>query len=138
MQTVIVDTDIAIDYLRGLQYAKELMLSLWDTNIAYLSILSGYELYAGMKDNELIDTENFIKACTVEPLTIDITKKAGALYKTYRTQGLTLTSIDCLINATAIIRGHKVATKNTSHYPDRKLLFSVDSFKGHTEKHTRN
>ncbi len=127
MQTVIVDTDIAIDYLRGLQYAKELMLSLWDTNIAYLSILSVYEIYAGMKDNELIDTENFIKACNIEPLTLDITKKAGVLYKTYRMQGLTLTSIDCLINATAIVRGHKVATKNTSHYPDRKILFSMDS-----------
>ncbi len=127
MQTVIVDTDIAIDYLRGLQYAKELMLSLWDTNIAYLSILSVYELYAGMKDNELIDTENFIKACIIEPLTLDITKKAGALYKTYRTQGLTLTSIDCLINATAIVTGHKVATKNTSHYPDRKILFSMEA-----------
>ncbi len=127
MQTVIVDTDIAIDYLRGLQYAKDLMLFLWNTDTAYLSILSVYELYAGMKDNELIDTENFIKACIIEPLTIDITKKAGELYKKYRTQGLTLTSIDCLVNATAIIRGRKVATKNTSHYPDRKLLFSMEA-----------
>lgn len=126
MQTVIVDTDIAIDYLRGLQYAKELMLSLWDNNIAYLSILSVYELYAGMKDNEIDDTENFIKACTVEPLTLDVTRKAGSLYKTYRTRGLTLTSIDCLINATAMVRGHKVATKNASHYPDRRILFSLD------------
>jgi len=126
MQTVIVDTDIAIDYLRGLQYAKDLMLSLWDSNTAYLSILSAYELYAGMKDNELIDTENFIKACTVEPLSLDITKKAGTLYKTYRKQGLSLTSIDCLINATAIVRLHKVATKNKSHYPDRKILFRLD------------
>jgi predicted nucleic acid-binding protein len=138
MQTVIVDTDIAIDYLRGFQYAKELMLFLWNTDNAYLSILSVYELYAGMKDNETLDTENFIKACIIEPLTIDVTRKAGSLYKKYRTQGLTLTSIDCLINATAIIRGHKIATKNINHYPDKKTLFSVEPLKGSSEKHTRN
>ncbi|OGW53729.1 MAG: hypothetical protein A2Y81_13220 [Nitrospirae bacterium RBG_13_43_8] len=103
------------------------MLFVWNTDTAYLSILSVYELYAGMKDNEHVDTENFIKACNIEPLTLDITKKAGALYKTYRMQGLTLTSIDCLINATAIVRGHKVATKNTSHYPDRKILFPMEA-----------
>jgi predicted nucleic acid-binding protein len=129
MQTVIVDTDIAIDYLRGLNYAKDLMLLLWDTDTAYLSILSVYELYAGTKNNETLDTENFIKACIIEPLTIDVTRKAGALYKKYRTQGLTLTSIDCLINATAITRGHKVSTKNISHYPDKKILFPIESFK---------
>jgi len=44
MQTVIVDTDIAIDYLRGVEYAGELMSRLWNKNAAYLSILSVYEL----------------------------------------------------------------------------------------------
>ena len=48
MQTILVDTDIAIDYLRGIHYAKELMHSLWDKNMAYLGILSVYELYADM------------------------------------------------------------------------------------------
>lgn len=66
MQNVLVDTDIAIDYLRGLQYAKDLMLTLWDANTAYFSILSVYELYAGMKEDEQEDTENFITACNAE------------------------------------------------------------------------
>jgi predicted nucleic acid-binding protein len=125
MQTVIVDTDVAIDYLRGIQYANELMLGLWDGNTAYLSILSVYELYAGMRDNELGDTGNFVDACIIEPVTIEITRKAGEIYRRYRKEGVTLTSIDCLVNATAVVRGHKIATKNKEHYPDKKILLPL-------------
>jgi len=125
MQTVIVDTDIAIDFLRGVQYANELMLELWDGNTAYLSILSVYELYAGMRDNETEDTEHFIEACSIEPVTIEITRKAGDIYKRYRKEGTTLTSLDCLVNATAVVRGHKIATRNKDLYPDKKILLSL-------------
>jgi hypothetical protein len=125
MQAVIIDTDIAIDYLRGNQDTKDLMFSLWDDNKAYLSILSVYELYAGMKDDEREDTENFINACNIEPVTIEITKKAGEFYRKYRGKGITLTSLECLINATAIVRKHKIATKNREHYPNKEILFSL-------------
>lgn len=125
MRTVIVDTDVAIDYLRGIQYANNLMLGLWDNNTAHLSILSAYELYAGMRDNETEDTENFIDACIIEPVTIEITRKAGEIYRQYRKEGLTLTSIDCLVNASAVVGGHKIATKNKEHYPDKKILLPL-------------
>lgn len=138
MQTVLIDTDVAIDYLRGLPYAKELMLYLWDSNTSYLSILSVYELYAGMRDDELEDTENFIHACNIEPITLEITKKAGELYRHNRTKGITLTSIDCLVYATAIIRGHKAATRNKDHYPDKKVLFSIESVKEYKDKHKKD
>ena len=65
MQKIIIDTDIAIDYLRGLEYAKKLINGLWRNGGAYLSILSVYELYAGMKEKEREDTDNFIKACDI-------------------------------------------------------------------------
>lgn len=125
MQTVLVDTDIAIDYLRGDQFANELMLSLWDENTAYLSILSAYELYAGMRDNEAEDTKNFIDACIIESVDIEISEKAGEMYRKHRKGGITLTSIDCLVNATAVVRGHKIATRNKDHYPDKKILLSL-------------
>ena len=48
MQTVLIDTDIAIDYLRGNESVIALIEQLWKSDIAYLSILSVYELYAGM------------------------------------------------------------------------------------------
>jgi len=125
MQTVLVDTDIAIDYLRGIGYARDLMFELWDANTAFLSILSVYELYAGMREEEVDDTEDFIDACIIEDVTMDITKKGGEVYRLNRKKGTTLTSIDCLVYSTAVIRGHKIATRNKDHYPDKKILLSL-------------
>jgi predicted nucleic acid-binding protein len=118
-----IDTDIAIDYLRGISSAKDLILPLWKTNTAYLSILTVYELHAGMRKREKEDTNNFISACNIEPVTIEIAKRGGEIFRHYRTQGITLTSTDCLINATAIVRGHKIAARNKEHYPDKKMLW---------------
>lgn len=137
MQTALIDTDVAIDYLRGFQYAKNLMLHLWDSNSAYLSILSVYELYAGMRGDEFEDTENFIHACGIEPVSFDIAKKAGELYRHNREKGVTLISVDCLISSTATTRGHMIATRNKDHYPDKKILFSLESVKEHRDKHKK-
>jgi predicted nucleic acid-binding protein len=125
MQTVIIDTDVAIDFLRGNNYAKELLSKLLRSDLAYLSILSVYELYAGMRDNERIDTQNFIDACNIELVTMEIAIKAGVLRRSYKTKGITLTSIDCLIAATAITREFKIATRNKNHYPDKSLLLDI-------------
>lgn len=125
MQTVIVDTDVAIDFLRGAAYARELMARLWRADLAYLSILSAYELYAGMKDSESDHTENFVSACLIEPVTMDIARRAGAEFRQSRKKGVTLTSIDCLIYATALQKKHKVATKNIGHYPDKSILLAT-------------
>jgi len=76
-----------------------------------------------MKDNEKDDTENFITACNIEPVTIETAKRAGELYRKYRALGITLTSLDCLINATAIINKHKIATGNKSHYPNKEIIY---------------
>jgi len=122
---VLVDTDVAIDYLRGKSYAKGLMSSLWDSNTGYLSILSVYELYAGIKENEIEATDDFTNACILATITLEIAEKGGELYRFYREKGITLTSIDCLIMSTALLGGHKIATQNIKHYPDKKLLLYI-------------
>mgnify|MGYP001014823198 CR=1 FL=1 len=33
--------------------------------------------------------------------------------------------IDCLIAATTLVKGYKVATSNVKHYPEKGLLFSI-------------
>ncbi len=122
MQSVLIDTDIAIDYLRGSREAARLIEQLWNDNMANLSILSAYELYAGMRSTENDDTENFINACNLEQVTIQIAKKAGDIYRLWRGKGVTISSIDCLIAATAVLKKHKIATKNKDHYPEKGLL----------------
>lgn len=122
MQSVLIDTDIAIDYLRGSEEAACLLEQLWNNNKAHLSILSAYELYAGMRATEKDVTEDFINACNIEPVTMQMAKKAGDMYRHWRGKGVTITSIDCLIAATAALNKHKIATRNKGHYPEKGLL----------------
>ncbi len=125
MQSVLIDTDIAIDFLRGVNETKDLLFNLWQQGMAYISILTIYELYAGMKIKEQNATDAFIDACNVEPLNSVICKKAGDLYRHYREQGITLTTVDCLIFATAKLKKHKIATRNIKHYPDKQILYNL-------------
>ena len=69
MPGVIVDTDVAIDFLRGESYAQPLLAGLWRAGTAVLSALTVYELTAGMREKEQLPTMVFIDACTIEPVT---------------------------------------------------------------------
>lgn len=125
MPGVLIDTDVAIDFLRGADYTQPLIGDLWSAGQAMISVLTVYELTAGMRDEEKVVTYNFIEACGVEPVTPEIAFKGGELYRNYRAKGVTLTSLDCLIAATAIVKGYKVATRNVEHYQEKGLLFSI-------------
>ena len=125
MQTVLIDTDVAIDFLRGETYARDLLLPLWDLSRAYLSILTIYELHAGMKEKEREVTDDFIGACLIEPVSREIAVKGGEWRAFYREKGIPLTAVDCLIASTALLQGHKIATRNVRHYPGKKLLLTL-------------
>ena len=125
MPGVLVDTDVAIDFLRGVPYAKPLMTDLWAEGQAFLSVLTVYELTAGMRNAEKLSMHNFIDASAIEAVTVEIAIKGGELYRSYRAQGITLTSLDCLIAATALVRGYKVATRNDKHYPEKGILLPL-------------
>lgn len=127
MPGVLVDTDVAIDFLRGATYAQSLLSRLWSDGRAALSVLTVYELTAGMRNAEKIPTQNFINASVIEAVTVEIAFKGGELYRSYRAKGITLTSLDCLIAATALVRGYKIATRNNKHYPEKGILLPLSS-----------
>ncbi|MBK5275019.1 MAG: type II toxin-antitoxin system VapC family toxin [Desulfuromonadales bacterium] len=125
MPDVLIDTDVAIDFLRGMPYAQPLLTGLWTGGQVALSVLSVYELTAGMRDVEKSATNNFIDACVIEQVTVEIATKGGELYRKYRAKGIILTSPDCLIAATALVKSYKVATRNVKHYPEKGIVFAV-------------
>lgn len=126
MSTVLIDTDVAIDYLRGIQYAKQLLVPLWEKTKAFLSILSVYELFAGMQTKEIEATHYFVGACQIEGIDLVTTEEAAKYYQHHRKEGITLATVDCLVYATAKLKGHKIATRNIRHYPEHRIL--VTSF----------
>ena len=125
MPGVLIDTDIAIDFLRGVAYTQPLMGGLWNDGQAMISVLTVYELTSGMRAAEKVVTHNFIEACGVESITPEIACKGVELYRKYRAKGVTLTSLDCLIAGTALVKGYKLATRNVKHYPEKELLFPI-------------
>lgn len=127
MPGVLIDTDVAIDFLRGEAYAQPLLAALWREERAVVSVLTVYELTAGMRDKEKIATGNFIDACQVEVVSADIAMRAGELYRKYRAKGTTLNSLDCLIAATALVTRCKVATRNLKHYPEKGLVLNIET-----------
>lgn len=132
MPGVLIDTDIAIDYLRGDQAVLPLVNRLWLEGSAALSALSVYELTAGMREQEKVATLNFIAVCDVKDVTPDIALKGGDLYRKYRAKGITLAPLDCLIAATALVSGFRVATRNVKHYPENEILFATSDSAGST------
>jgi len=125
MPAVLIDTDVAIDFLRGESYAQPLLASLWQEGSAVVSVLTVFELMAGMREKEEIATRNFIAACLVEDVSPDVAMRGGELYRKYRAKGITLNSLDCLIAATALVKGCKLATRNVKHYPEKGLLLNI-------------
>lgn len=115
MQTVLLDTDCVIDFLRG---KSSVIIPLLQNDVAFMSILSVYELYAGMRPNEEQPTNDFIQACSIEPVTMQIAKNAGIFRFNNRQKGITLSIVDCIIAETARVHNHLVATGNKKYYPD--------------------
>lgn len=124
MPNVIIDTDIAIDFLRGKDYSKKLVLPLWENDSAFLSVLSIYEIKAGMKSNEIQPTNHFIHACNIININSIIAETGSQYYRAQRKKSLTLTTVDCLIYATAKVKHLKIATRNVKHYPDKGILLT--------------
>ena len=122
MKTILFDTDYLIDFLRGKPFVRDSIVSALSENTAYISILSIYELYSGMRLGEEQSTENCIQAFRIEPITPDIAKRAGIIRSNYRQKGITLSIVDCIISETARTNHHLVATMNKKDYPDTSFL----------------
>jgi len=117
-----------IEFLRGKSAMKDIIVPLWENNTAYLSILSVYELYSGMRPKEKEATNNFIDVCRIEPVTLEIAKKAGEYRLNYQMKGITLSVVDCIIAETAKTNKHSIATLNVKHYPESLMYLNGNSF----------
>lgn len=110
---LLVDTDIIIDYLKGVKTAKEIFRSR-DIDI-YCSILSKKELLSkpGLKDSERIRIIKLMLRLKVLKIDENINKKYMLLIKKYGRQELI---VDSLIAATAWAKNLPLLTRNRRHF----------------------
>ena len=109
------DTDVLIDYLRGLPQAEQ-ALEAEDLN-AYASVITIAELYQGVRDGtERTILDELVEDLVVLDIDTEVAREGGLHRRAYRqSHGSGLE--DCLIGATANHFDLTLKTLNTRHFP---------------------
>ena len=119
-KSVLIDTDVMIDFLRG--YPKAVAFVKHHSSRIILSSIVAAELYAGVRGNEELDTlDNLISLFRVIPVSPSIAR-AGGLHKRdyFKAYGVGLA--DGIVAATAESENAELKTLNIKHYPMIKGL----------------
>jgi predicted nucleic acid-binding protein len=115
MKSILIDTDVLINFLRGRDQAREFLQSSIGEADLFCSAITVAEIHAGMKEHERERTEELLDSLAIVEVTKAIAEKAGSYKRTIRSQGLELD--DCIIAATAFAKHAVLATGNDKHYP---------------------
>ena len=115
MRDILLDTDVAIDYLRGVPVAVD-FVQRHEQEIA-LSAVTVAELFAGVRaGQETTELEEFIRLFPVIPVDLEIAKSAGLHRRDFGpSHGTGLA--DGMLAATADRHALGLRTLNTRHYP---------------------
>ena len=114
----LLDTTVAVDYLRGRDPAIKLLEQLIASDADVLaSELVRFELLAGVRESELDAMESFLSALSWVPVDANIARAAGILARRYRRSHGRIDDVDYLIGATAVILGAELLTTNVRHFP---------------------
>lgn len=118
-----IDTTVAVDHLRGLPAAVELVSAVVAADdVLVASELVRFELLSGARDDELERLDDFFDALSWVPVDSDITRVAGHLARRYRTSHSGIDDVDYLIAATAVILDAELLTTNLRHFPMLEAL----------------
>ncbi len=118
----LVDTDIAIDFLRRREYAKKLFEHWAEGGLLAISTLTHLEIYQGIKSGEETATDAFLDGLVSVDVDIAIARRAGKMLGSLRLQGKTIGIADAIIAATALYLDVPLITNNIGHYPFPDLL----------------
>lgn len=113
----LVDTDIAIDFLRRRKYAQKLLEHWAEEGLLAISTLTHLEIYQGMKTGEEEATNTFLDGLTSVAVDVRIARRAGTMLGKLRAKGTTIGIADAIIAATALQLNTPLLTNNVEHYP---------------------
>jgi predicted nucleic acid-binding protein len=114
----LIDTTIAVDHLRGVEAAVELMTTLIEEDETLAaSELVRFELLAGVLPKEIDAFECFCSSLLWFPVDEDIARAGGSLAREYRKSHSGIDDVDYLLAATAITFDADLLTTNVRHFP---------------------
>lgn len=110
----LLDTTVAIDYLRG----REDALAVVDASDELVaSEITRYEVLAGMRPGEEQATEDVLALPEWVPVDEGIARRAAALAREHRATHSGIEDADYLLAATALELDARLLTTNVKHFP---------------------
>ncbi len=109
-----IDSDVLIDYLRGVEKARSFLLQAGEVGILYISVVSIVELYAGKEmreEGKRQRIERFMENFVAIPLSESIARRAGMLRRDYHKP-----FADMIIAASAREYHLPLVTRNIKHF----------------------
>ncbi|MBN1691085.1 MAG: PIN domain-containing protein [Dehalococcoidia bacterium] len=114
--TCIVDSDICIDFLRKRVYAGTLFRIWMEKGLLSISAVTHLEIYAGMRQGEESDTDNFLDNMVTIPVDGPVAHMAGDIIRNLKSKGLTMSPMDSIIAASALYANVPLITNNIADY----------------------
>jgi tRNA(fMet)-specific endonuclease VapC len=116
----LIDTDWAIDYMRGKPEAVSILDSLPEDS-AFISVVSVAELYEGAflsrdPSEKIKSLEDFLSDMIVLQVTEQTAPVFGEQRAKLRRRGLLIDNLDLLIAATCLEHGLRLLTNNVAHF----------------------
>jgi predicted nucleic acid-binding protein len=116
--TVLVDTSVLIDHLRGEERARQVLRESQLRGEALAgSVLSKVEVLAGMRPEERVPTRRLLEAIEWLEVDDDLAERAGALASRFLRTHPGVEVVDYVIAATAERLGAQLLTLNRKHFP---------------------
>lgn len=114
----LLDTSVAIDHLRGVQPAVDLLRRLVDDDEPLIaSEIVRFELLAGVRVKEIDAVENFFLAVKWIPIDESVSRAAGQLARQHRRAYVGIDDADYVIAATTLLFNAELLTMNVRHFP---------------------
>ncbi|GAB3610117.1 type II toxin-antitoxin system VapC family toxin [Humibacter ginsengiterrae] len=115
--TVVVDTSVLIDVLRGDREAVRVLRESREAGVLHSSEIVKLEVLAGMRPSEEAATRRLLGAVTWHALDEEVAEIAGELGRKWLPRNRGIDSADLAIAATTIALDAQLLTRNVKHFP---------------------
>lgn len=118
MASVLLDTTVLIDLLRGRDDARRRLFALRDADDApYVCAVNVEETVRGLRPSEHAPARSLFAGLRMASLGAEEGWQAGVWRREFARRGRTLAQADCLVAAAALSIGGRLATGNPKDFP---------------------
>ncbi|HEY3828516.1 MAG TPA: PIN domain-containing protein [Solirubrobacteraceae bacterium] len=118
---LLLDTTVLIDALRDRPAADRLRKLRQSAEPPWICAINVEEVMRGTHQHEEATVMGFLEGMRLAPLGREEGRRAGCWRREYACEGITLSQADCLIAASAVSIGARLATGNPKHFPMPEL-----------------